>query len=340
MTLNLRDLAFFEVVAELGHLGQAAEKLGRSQPALTKCMQRLEAAFGVPLFTRAGRGIQTTAVGEVLLARARLLRSASEEALREVHDFAQGNAGHVRIGSGPIAADNVLPALCRMLLSEAPGTTIDITVGPSMALREQLREGSIDLLIGLIPLTDPQFQTHPLFNDTAVVATSPDHLVFKLPEITLEALTAFGWVLPVASIPSRQWLDAVFQSHGLPLPRVQISANSIPLLPALILRTGLLSFISRRTLGSGSEGVLKEVPLAETTLQRTLGVTYRSGAYLSPAARRLVELLQARGEGLIDNEEKSPVALGSMLADIGRKLGGVDLEISRDKAGTEPPNFD
>lgn len=298
MTLNLRDLAFFEVVAELGHLGQAAEKLGRSQPALTKCMQRLEAAFGVPLFTRAGRGIQTTAVGEVLLARARLLRSASEEALREVHDFAQGNAGHVRIGSGPIAADNVLPALCRMLLSEAPGTTIDITVGPSMALREQLREGSIDLLIGLIPLTDPQFQTHPLFDDTAVVATSPDHPVFELPEITLEALTAFGWVLPVASIPSRQWLDAVFQSHGLSLPRVQISANSIPLLPALILRTGLLSFISRRTLESGSDGALKEVPLAATTLQRTLGVTYRSGAYLSPAARRLVALLQAQSSNL------------------------------------------
>lgn len=298
MTLNLRDLAFFEVVAELGHLGQAAEKLGRSQPALTKCMQRLEAAFGVPLFTRAGRGIQTTAVGEVLLARARLLRSASEEALREVHDFAQGNAGHVRIGSGPIAADNVLPALCRMLLSEAPGTTIDITVGPSMALREQLREGSIDLLIGLIPLTDPQFQTHPLFDDTAVVATSPDHPVFELPEITLEALTAFGWVLPVASIPSRQWLDSVFQSHGLSLPRVQISANSIPLLPALILRTGLLSFISRRTLESGSDGALKEVPLAATTLQRTLGVTYRSGAYLSPAARRLVALLQAQSSNL------------------------------------------
>lgn len=309
MTLNLRDLAYFEVVAELGHLGQAADRLGRSQPALTKCMQRLEAAFGVPLFTRAGRGIRTTAVGEVLLARARLLRGASEEALREVNDFAQGNAGHVRIGSGPIAADKVLPALCRMLLSEAPGTTIDITVGPSMALREALREGGIDLLIGLIPPTDPQFRTHPIFDDTAVVATSPDHPVFSLPQITLEALTAHGWVLPAASIPSRRWLDAVFQARGLPLPRVQISANSIPLLPALILRTGLLSFISRRTLESGSDGALKEVPLAETTLQRTLGVTHRSDAYLSPAARRLVALLQARGEGLIDGESQGDAAL-------------------------------
>lgn len=316
MSLNLRDLAYFEVVAELGHLGQAAERLGRSQPALTKSMQRLEAAFGTPLFTREGRGIQTTAVGEVLLARARLLRSASEEALREVSDFAQGNAGHVRIGSGPIAADNVLPALCRMLLAEAPSTTIEITVGPSMALREQLREGTIDLLIGLIPRTDPQFQTHPIFDDTAVVATSPDHPVFQLPKITLEALSAYGWVLPVASIPSRQWLDGVFQSHGLPLPRVQISANSIPLLPALILRTGLLSFISRRTLGNGSDGVLKEVPLADTTLQRTLGVTCRSGAYLSPAARRLVSLLQSRGEGLIASRGEG-AAMPGVQADIG-----------------------
>lgn len=299
MSINLRDLGYFEVVAELGHLGQAAERLGRTQPALSKCLQRLEDAFGAPLFSRAGRGIQLTAVGEVLLARARLLRSASEEALREVSDFAQGNAGHVRIGSGPIAADHVLPALCQLLLSEAPDTTMDITVGPSMVLREQLREGSIDLLIGLVPPADTQFQTHAIFDDAAVVATSPEHPVFALPQVTLQALSRYGWVLPAASIPSRQWLDAVFQSRGLPLPRVQISANSIPLLPALIVRTGLLSFVSRRTLGRGSHGVLKEVPMPETTLQRTLGVTYRQGAYLSPAARRLVSLLQSRGEGLM-----------------------------------------
>ena len=111
-------------------------------------------------------------------------------------------------------------------------------------------------------------------------------------------------VLPAASIPSRQWLDAVFRTHGLPLPIVQISANSIPLLPALILRTGLLSFISRRTVERGSDGVLKEVPLAGTTLQRTLGVTYRSDAYLSPAARRLIAILQA-GDF---NEDDSQVA--------------------------------
>jgi DNA-binding transcriptional LysR family regulator len=262
-------------------------------------VQRLENAFGSALFERKGRGIQLTPVGEVLLARARLLRSATEEALREVGDFARGNAGHVRIGSGPIAADHVLPEICNLLLAEAPVTTIDITIAPSMALRERLREGTIDLLIGLMPEHDDAFVTHSIVEDVVVVATSPRHPVFDLPKVTIQALLQWNWVLPVDSIPSRQWLDAVFQSHGLAKPTVQINANSIPLLPRLIARTDLLSFLSRHTLGTGKRRTaLREVPLKETTLRRKLGVTYRKEGYLSPAAHRLVTLLRLRGERL------------------------------------------
>lgn len=299
MNVQLRDLRYFESVAELGHIGQAADKLGRTQPALTKAVQRLEEAFGSALFERRGRGIQLTAVGEVLLARARLLRGATEEALREVGDFAKGNAGHVRIGSGPIAADHVLPQICNVLLQEAPQTTIDITIAPSMVLRERLREGAIDLLIGLMPEHDEAFVTHSIVEDVVVVATSSDHPVFQLKKITMKALLQWRWVLPIQAIPSRQWLDASFQSRGLPLPTVQINANSIPLLPRMIARTDLLSFLSRHTLGDDAVyGALREVPLKETTLKRQLGVTYRRQGYLSPAAQRLVTLLRTRGEDL------------------------------------------
>ncbi|WP_226348759.1 LysR family transcriptional regulator [Alcaligenes sp. 13f] len=101
MNLNFRDLKYFQIVAELGNVGLAADKLGRTKPALSKAIHRLEDAFECELFERKGRGIQLTAVGEVLLARARLLRGATEEVLREVNDFSRGQAGHVRIGSGP-----------------------------------------------------------------------------------------------------------------------------------------------------------------------------------------------------------------------------------------------
>ena len=301
MDVQLRDLRYFEVIAELSHLGQAADKLGRTQPALTKAVKRLEETFGSALFERNGRGIRLTAVGEVLLARARTLRGATEEALREVGDFAKGNAGHVRIGSGPIAAEHVLPEICNLLLKEAPATTIEITIAQSLTLRERLREGVVDLLIGLMPEHDDAFVSHAIVEDVVVVVANRHHPVFDLPRITVKSLLAWRWVLPTRTIPSRQWLDAAFQTRGLPLPSAQIDANSIPLLPRLIAKTELLSFLSRHTLArSSSRNLLREVPLKETTLRRALGVTYRKEGYLSPAAHRLMALLQARGERLFN----------------------------------------
>jgi len=69
--IDLRDLAYFETIADLEHVGAAAVKLHRTQPALTASIRRLEAACGAPLFERRGRGIRLTAEGVVLLAWAR-----------------------------------------------------------------------------------------------------------------------------------------------------------------------------------------------------------------------------------------------------------------------------
>lgn len=300
MDIQLRDLRYFEVIADLGHVGKAAQVLGRTQPALTKAVQRLEETLGSALFERKGRGIQLTPVGEMLLTRAKMLRGATEDALREVGDFVNGNAGHVRIGSGPIAAEQVLPEICNLLLGEAPRTTIGITIGPSQMLRGHLREGAIDLLIGLMPEDDDSLVSKAIVDDEVVVAASASHPIFAMPRVTMKSLLAWHWVLPAQPIPSRQWLDAAFRSRGLQAPTAQIEANSIALLPRLIAKTELLSFLSRHTLLAARNEplALREVPLKETTLRRKLAVAYRKDGYLSPAAHRLVALLQARGEAL------------------------------------------
>ncbi len=298
MDLHLRDLRYFETAAEMGHLGNAADHLARSQPALTKCIQRLEEAFGSPLFERVGRGVKLTPVGEVLLARARALRQSAEDAVRQVQEFAQGHAGHVRIGSGPVAADHLLPELCSLALADGLKTTISIVVGPSFELREQLREGKIDLLIGLTVDGDPSTVSYPVIEDVVVVAASRTHPVFQQTRVTMASLLAYPWALPAGNIPSRQWLDMAFAQNGLANPSVQIEASSIALLPRMIARTDLLSFVSRHTLSLQRGNTLKEVRLKNTTLRRQLGVTVRREGYLSPAAAHIVDLLRQRGKSL------------------------------------------
>lgn len=298
MDLHLRDLRFFETVADLGHLGRAAQQVGRSQPALSKCIQRLEDLVGSPLFERAGRGIRLTPVGEVLLARCRLLRTASDEVVREVRDFAQGSAGHVTVGSGPIAAEHLVPALCRAVLADAPRVKVDVVVGPSFELRSQLREGRLDLLVGLAVDSDPELVSHALVEDVVVVAASRGHPVFRRRALDLPTLLEYGWALPSAHIPSRQWLDLAFSARGLPPPDVKLESGSIALLPRMVERTELLTFVSRHTLALERGVALRELRLEATTLRRNLGVTHRRAGYLSPAAQRVLKLLRQRGKAL------------------------------------------
>jgi DNA-binding transcriptional LysR family regulator len=297
--LHLRDLRFFETIADLGHMGQAAEKLARSQPALSKCVKRLEDAVGSALFERVGRGIQLTPVGKVLREHARILRGTAEGALREVSSFAQGRAGHVSIGSGPIAADQLLPEVCRRILQEGDPVTVSIVIGPSWELHDRLRDGSIDILIGLTAEGAPEFRSVPIIEDVVVVAARRQHRIFREKPLTLETLLRYPWALPSSNIPSRQWLDATFLSHGFAKPRVQVEAGSIPLLPRMIARTDLLSFVSRHTLAHANARDLREVPLETTTLRRTLGATCLRSGVLSPAAHRVMELLRTEGEALL-----------------------------------------
>src|SRR5690606_39203465 len=158
--------------------------------------------------------------------------------------FADGVSGHVRLACGAIAADHLLPELCNLALVECPDLTIQIEIGPSSSLRNQLKEGAIDILIGLTAAGDADLTTVPIVNDVVVVAARYGHEIFKRKAITLETLLDYAWALPAAAVPSRQWLDSVFVSNGLSCPRVQIETSSLPLLPRVIAKTDLLTFVS------------------------------------------------------------------------------------------------
>ncbi|HDS0927425.1 TPA: LysR family transcriptional regulator [Pseudomonas putida] len=290
--MDLRDLNYFMVIAQLGHLGQAAAQLNRSQPALSKSLQRLEEGLGARLFLREGRGIKLTEVGELLLHRGRQLQMTVAETEREVRDLAQGLVGNIRIGCAASMADYLLPQLTAALLERAPKLTLTLSIAQDDVLTEALQLGRLDAIISPKIAERSLFTFYPVLQDQAVVVASAEHPLFCAP-LSLEVLTTYRWVLPARKVAARQWLDSVFLSHGLPPPIVQIETNAVSLLPRLIDRTQLLSFIARKTLERG-QGMcrLREVQLEETTRCRTVAVAVRAGSYLSPAARTMIELLE------------------------------------------------
>ena len=293
--LDLRDLRYFEAIADSGHVGRAARALHRTQPTLTGAVRRLEERLGTRLFEKAGRGIRLTAAGEALHARARSLRIAADEAEREVADIGRGHSGLVRIGMVPTAARFLLPQLCRRFLAESPGIAFRSTIANNDVLRAALKAAELDVTVSFAAAGDDDVASHPLFHDECVVVARRGHPVFRR-RPALRDLLRYGWVMAGPSVATREWLDQAFRNRGLPPPRVQVETNQVLFLPSLIEENDLLSFVSRRHLGP--RGALREVRLRETTMKREFSIGYRKAGYMSPTTRRVVEALRSEGRRL------------------------------------------
>lgn len=290
--LDLRDLQYFEVIAELEHMGRAAERLHRTQPALTSCVRRLEEACGALLFEKTGRGIRLTSAGKALLKWAQRTRFDVESARREINDIGRGLTGNIKIGIVPTAAQFLLPPAARDLMREAPEVTLRTTVALVDILKPLLRAGDIDLMVGTEGAAEPGFASQNLAEDVIVVAASNAHPIFDKPKPGLKDLAGYRWVLQPPGAPTRDWLDQTFDRHRIHRPVVQVESTMLLMLPTLIGETGLLSFISRLHLQAGRSGAaLREVKLPATTMRRRMVVTYRDSGYVSPAAQRLIRLL-------------------------------------------------
>lgn len=293
-TMDLRDLRYFETIAELQHLGRATARLHRTQPALTSSIRRLEADCGTALFEKSGRGIRLTEAGKVLQKWAQRMRFDLEDARRELSNIGAGMAGHVRVGIVPTAAQFLMPSVARQLLQEAPGVTLRTVVALIDTLKPLLRAGELDLIVGTESPPEAGYVSKLLAEDTIVVVASEGHEVFRGTP-TLKGLTAYRWALQPPGAPTRDWLDHTFDRKRLPRPQVQVETTMLLMLPALIVESGLLSFVSRHHLqGPGGQSGLREVPVKGANMQRRLVVTYREHAFLSPAAWRLIELFRKR----------------------------------------------
>lgn len=291
--MDIRDLSYFQAVAECQHVGHAAERLFLTQPALTKAVRRLEDQIGAPLFIRSGRRIALTELGRLLLERTYRLRQIMDDTTREVKSYADGLSGHIRLGCAPTMAKFLLPDVMMELLQQAPGVTMELHSSMSGELLELLRDGLLDLVLTHATGPIEKYEVEPLVHDEIVVVAGKTHPIFDGP-YTIQDLPKYNWVLPRFSA-TRPWLDAALARHNCPPPRAQVEATSILYLPRLIASTELLSLLSRRNITSLDDGaLLREVALPETTLNRVFCLVYGKNSYLSPATQKLIELLRAK----------------------------------------------
>jgi DNA-binding transcriptional LysR family regulator len=143
--LDLDTLRTLLATQQLGSLVRAAERVGRSQSAVSQQMRKLEEQIGQPLFRRRGRGLVLTEPGNLILSYARRILDLNDEAVRAVRGASV--EGLVRFGLSGDFAESWLPAALGQFKRSHPAVRVEVAVERNGVLLERLDKGELDLVL-------------------------------------------------------------------------------------------------------------------------------------------------------------------------------------------------
>lgn len=188
--MTLTELRYIVAVARERHFGRAAQACFVSQPTLSVGIKKIEEELGVTIFERGSGEISLTPVGEQIVTQA--ARALDEAALIKAIARESGDPLRypLRLGAihtiGPYLFPHILPLMHEL----APSMQLIIQENYTSSLREQLKQGKLDVAILSLPFEEPGMAIEPLYDEAFVVALPVAHRWERQPAIAPEELEA------------------------------------------------------------------------------------------------------------------------------------------------------
>lgn len=300
--MRSEDLQYFLAVASLGKLGPASDKLGISQPGLTKAIARLEIELGGALFLRTGRGMQLTELGQAFERRARRMTQEVSEALSEARKL-NPLEGVLRLGVAPALAPMAVETCARMIQLR-PLLRIDLVVQVTDYLEIALSSGRIELAIASqSELFTKEFLFQPVAVDEIRIVAPTEHDLGDA-STSMADLAKHTWALPHRDIAMRRHLDHMFRSRGLPEPLARMEWEWGAGIFDIIARSRLLTIANPYMFSLAQPGSMRVLRVEDFVWKREVGLLRRQGQELPPIAADFAELfLKAPPTAMVFDEK-------------------------------------
>ena len=194
--MDLDQVTAFLEVARHKSFSRAAEKLYRTQPAISAQIRALELQCGQKLFDRLGRKIFLTPAGKVLLECGENMVALHRETLQRVREAHGEAGGTLVVGANEATCLYVLPQVCAEFKRKYPQVTISIYRSFSQKILLKMAENQIDLGIVTLPVSQSNLKVIPIFEDELQVVVPGGHRLAKRASVKLDDLLEEQLIFP------------------------------------------------------------------------------------------------------------------------------------------------
>jgi DNA-binding transcriptional LysR family regulator len=290
--MELSQLEVFLAVAREHRFSRAAEKLYRTQSAVSQTIRKLEDELGEALFDRSSREGVLTDAGQVLYEYAERLLNLRKDAQDSLVELRELQKGKLLIAANEFTSLYLLPVLSEFRRLHP---MIKITVQRALGSRipDDVLQHSAELGVLSYKPEEPRLHSVVTYLDELVLVVPPKHPLATASEVSIRQLGAESFVAHIVSSPYREKVLQTFQRYktplhmGLELPTLQAikqfvaMGNGVAFMPEISVEAEL------------GRGELVRIPVRELRVQRKLRLIYRKEAGLSHAGRAFLKVAEA-----------------------------------------------
>ena len=288
--MDFEQIATFVEVAHAGSFSRAAQRLYRTQPAISTQVRLLEKQCGQTLFVRHARQVELTLAGKILLRYGERLRELRAAAVSELEDMRRRPRGRVVIAANEATVLYILPAMILQFKRDYPDVRLEIIRNFSRKIIEKVLENTVDFGVVTLPFKHAHLNVLPIHKDEMVVLAPADHPLARYPVVRLEQVVEYPLLYPKTG-QTRIQLDRYLRKFQ---DRVKISMElaSVETIKKFVATgMGITLMSSSFFRAEEAAGILRGIPLEER-IPRELGLIYHRHKYICPVSEAFLAVVR------------------------------------------------
>src|SRR6266536_3841141 len=288
--MELHSLQVFLTIATEKSFSRAAEKLLRTQPAVSLALQRLEQEVGERLIDRSGKDLLLTDAGRTVLEYARRFQSLRQELDNSLAELRDNSAGRLIIGANESSTLYLLRHIQRYR-ELYPKIKVQIRRSLSSKVPNELLDGNLELGVISYDPGDERLKSKVIYTDALAFVVSPKHRLAQRKSVSISDLGDENFIAHNVVSPYRDLVLREFQAHQVPL-RMDVEMPTVETIRKLVQDNLGVAFLPRMCVEQEiGRGRLCEVRVKELHVERKIRLIYPTRRALSHAAQAFLKVV-------------------------------------------------
>jgi len=308
--MHIENFKIFSDLVESESFSRAAKLNGITQSAVSQQLRAMEKHFSILIVDRSQKQFRLTREGQKLYESAKEILYLYDKLNSELQEMKKVISGTIHISTVYSIGLHELPPYVKVFLAKFPEVNIRVEYRRANMVYEDVLTNSIDLGLIAYPQKHKQLEVLPFHDDILVLVVSPEHPFAQRNSVDIQDVAGQKFIGFEPDIPTRKATDIIFKEANIEAEPVMEFDNVETVKRAVEINAGIAILPQTTVIREEAQGLLKVLKFTNQTYKRPLALIHRKGRVLTPAIKKLIDLLTSKDLNRLEELEAEVVNAG------------------------------